>query len=84
MENQITDELSKKIDAVLEKIDVMQSCAEIKRAWIPAKELQLLLGYKATRFSSVIQKYNLEILEIGHNKFLSRASVEKMFKITSK
>ncbi len=81
METQQEMELVKKMDYMLKKMDELQCCPEIRRFWMPAKELQDFLKYKATRFSSTIESYNLEVLEIGKKKFLSIASIEKMFKI---
>lgn len=84
MENLQEMELVKKMDYMLKKMDELQCCPELRRTWMPAKELQALLGYKTTRFNSVIVKYNLETLEINKKKFLSMDSVEKMFRIKKK
>jgi hypothetical protein len=84
MENEFQKNLEQKINHLLKKMDELQCCPEIRRHWMPAKELQNLLGYKVTRFQSVIKDYNLELLEINKKKFLSVASIEKMFKIQKK
>jgi len=83
MENQsefstYLQQLLTRLDSIEEKINTNASCPEIRRDWIPRKEVMDFLGFKDTRMTYIINKYEICHSKVGAKQFISTKSLKDL------
>ena len=75
-------ELQKQNQAILSTLETLSKkvenpidCPEIRKDWIPRKEVMNFLGYGDTQISYITKKYNITTSEVNKRKFYSTASL---------
>ena len=63
------------LEGLKKKIDTPNECAEIRKHWIPRKEVMNYLDYGDTQISYITKKYNITTTELNKRKFYSTASL---------
>jgi len=89
MENQsefstYLQQLLTRLDSIEEKINTNASCPEIRRDWIPRKEVMEFLGFKDTRMTYILDKYSLRHSKVGAKQFICSKSLKDMLSNESK
>jgi hypothetical protein len=81
MENEFSTHLQQllsRLTAIEKQIQTNASCPEIRRDWIPRREVMLFLGFKDTRMTFIIDKYKLLHSKIGAKQFISTKSLKDL------
>jgi len=75
-------ELQKQNQVILDTLDGLKKiienpieCAEIRKHWIPRKEVMKYLDYGDTQISYITKKYNITTTMINKRKLYSTASL---------
>ncbi len=68
-------EILSTLETLNKKVENPIDCPEIRKDWIPRKEVMRYLGYGDTQISYITKKYNITTSEFNKRKFYSTASL---------
>lgn len=81
MENEISTHLQQllsRLTAIEKQIQTNASCPELRRDWIPRREVMNFLGFKDTRMTYIIDKYKLLHCKVGARQFIGAKSLKDL------
>ncbi|WP_439506669.1 hypothetical protein [Sediminibacterium sp.] len=73
-------EIKNLLEQLLSKVDNQNPCPELRREWMPKREVLEFFGLKSNRMKQLEREYNLVVTMFGKQRFYSTRSVLALLK----